>query len=465
MENNLNKKIDNLMVSARLSKEQGNFLSAIDYLNEILKLDSNNKRALNNIGNAYKEIKNFDKAVKFYTKAITSDPEYLIAKINLAILHHDLGNLAEAEKLYKDLIILDKYNFAVYFNLSRINYDFFDEKIINFIENSLDIENISDYNKASGCFILAKNYQKKKSFDKEIEFLEKGHKFFIKSVPPKVYEQSSNYWLNLIPKKYDNIFIKNIQKSKKKETEINPIFIIGMPRSGSTLIESIISSGKLKIPNGGETATINWALLKNYRKDLFNINNDQIYIDKSVLRNDAFNKYKNLNLLDKKKNFFFTDKSLENFFYIEIILRLFPTAKFIHCKRNKIDNIFAIYQNFLTKMSWTHSLSDIILYFDNYLKVMERYSNEFKEKIFSVELDELTINSKQVSKKMFEFCELEWSEESLEYHKRKDLFTSTASNIQIRQKIYKYNDTKYNVYKKHLNDFGKRYNWLKKDLS
>ena len=69
-----------------------------------------------------------------------------------------------------------------------------------------------------------------------------------------------------------------------------------MPRSGSTLIESIISSGKLKIPNGGETATINWALLKNYRKDLFNINNDQIYIDKSVLRNDAFNKYKNLNL-------------------------------------------------------------------------------------------------------------------------------------------------------------------------
>ena len=161
MENNLNKKIDNLMVSARLSKEQGNFLSAIDYLNEILKLDSNNKRALNNIGNAYKEIKNFDKAVKFYTKAITSDPEYLIAKINLAILHHDLGNLAEAEKLYKDLIILDKYNFAVYFNLSRINYDFFDEKIINFIENSLDIENISDYNKASGCFILAKNYQKK----------------------------------------------------------------------------------------------------------------------------------------------------------------------------------------------------------------------------------------------------------------------------------------------------------------
>ena len=124
-----------------------------------------------------------------------------------------------------------------------------------------------------------------------------------------------------------------------------------MPRSGSTLIESIISSGKLKIPNGGETATINWALSKNYRKDLLNDNLDKIIIDKDKIINDILGKYKNLNLLNKNNKLFFTDKSLENFFFIDIILELFPNAKFIHCKRNKVDNIFAIYQNFLTKMS------------------------------------------------------------------------------------------------------------------
>ena len=75
-----------------------------------------------------------------------------------------------------------------------------------------------------------------------------------------------------------------------------------MPRSGSTLIESIISSGKLKYLMEVKQQQL-IGFIKNYRKDLFNINNDQIYIDKSVLRNDAFNKYKNLNL-DKKKNFF-----------------------------------------------------------------------------------------------------------------------------------------------------------------
>ena len=73
-----------------------------------------------------------------------------------------------------------------------------------------------------------------------------------------------------------------------------------MPRSGSTLVESIISSGKLKIPNGGETACINWAILNNYRKNLFDEKIDEINIDQKKLKNDILKKYQSLSLLDKK---------------------------------------------------------------------------------------------------------------------------------------------------------------------
>ena len=464
MKNELNKKIDNLMILAQSSKEQGNLPNALNYLNKILELDSNNKRALNNAGNTCKEMQKFDEAISYYTKAINIDQGYIIAKINLAILHHDLGNLDKAEDLYKKMILLDKYNFAIYFNLSRINFEYFDEDKIGFIKNSINNENISDYNKASAYFILAKHEQMKKNFDKEIKFLDKGHRYLRKSFPSKVYEQSLNYWLKIIPKKFDKIEISNLKKIEKKDIEINPIFIIGMPRSGSTLVESIISSGELTIPNGGETATINWALLKNYRKDLFNKDMNKINIDLKKLRNDIIDKYQNLNLLDKNKKYFFTDKSLENFFYIDTILKLFPNAKFIHCKRNKIDNIFAIYQNFFTKMSWTHSMNDIIIYFNNYLDVMNYYNEKFKNKIFLVELENLTTSSEEITKKLFEFCKLEWSEKCLEYHKRRDLFSTTASNIQIREKIYKYNNTKYDVYRNHLKQFEQDYSWLKKDL-
>ncbi len=461
MNNNLNKEIDNLIVIAQSSKEKGDLPSTFKYLKKILELDPNNKRALNNIGNVFKEMKNFDEAIKYYLKVINLNPDYKIAKINLAILYHDLGKLDEAKKIYKELINLDKYNFAIHFNLSRIDFSYINQEMIKFIEKSIQLENMSHYNKASGYFILAKNQQIKKNFDMEMKFLEKGHDHFQKSIPKKIYEQSSDYWLNIIPKKFDKIKITNLDEIKDQTFEINPIFIIGMPRSGSTLVESIISSGKSKIPNGGETAIINWAILKNYRNDLMNEDMNKIIIDKKKLKNDILNKYKNLKLLNKDNSFFFTDKSLENFFYIDLILELFPNAKFIHCERNKVDNIIAIYQNFLTKMSWTHSLKDIIKYYNNYLEVMITFNKKFKEKIFSIKLEDLTINSKKVSQDIFKFCNLEWSEKCLEFHKRKDLFSNTASNIQIREKIYKYSN-KYDVYKKYIKKFEQEYSWLKK---
>ena len=456
-------KIDDLMKLALHNKAQGDFSSAINLLEKILTLDPKNKKALNNRGNIYKDMRKFTDAIKSYSYAINVDSNYQIAKINLAILHHDLGNFNEAEMLYKELINQDKFNFSICFNLSRINFEYFDDDKISFIEKSLESENLSNYTIASGYFILAKNQELKKNFDKEIEFLKKGHEYFCKSINSKDFKQNLDYWLNIIPSKFNKIKYFENKKNKENINEINPIFIIGMPRSGSTLIESIISSGKLKIPNGGETAVINWGLFKTAKDTLFNYesNLSEINIDLNEFYKTIINKYKNLNLLDQNKKYFFTDKSLENFYYIDIILKIFPNAKFIHCKRNYLDTIFAIYQNFLTKMSWTHSLKDIAIYYDNYLKVIKYFSKIHQDKIFSLNLEELTDDSVRVTKEIFKFCNLEWSEDSLEFHKRKDLFTTTASNIQIRRKIHKYDKEKYKIYKKFIREFQNKFNWLK----
>ena len=239
-----------------------------------------------------------------------------------------------------------------------------------------------------------------------------------------------------------------------------------MPRSGSTLIESIISSGKIKIPNGGETAIVNWGILKAIRDEIFNekINEDNLLIDVQKISKDIISRYENLNLLKEDKDYFFTDKSLENFFYIEILLKLFPNSKFIHCKRNNLDSIFAIYQNFLTKMSWTHSFENIMDYLNSYLDVTKYFEKKFSNKIYSLNLSDLTQDSSRISKEIFEFCGLEWSKESLEYHKRKDLYSKTASNIQIREKIYEYDKKKYKIYKSYIKDFEEQYEWLKEDI-
>ena len=92
MKKDQNNKIDDLMKLALFNKAQGNFSSAIELLEKILTLDPKNKKALNNRGNIYKDMRKFVDAIKSYSYAINIDSNYQIAKINLAILHHDLGN-------------------------------------------------------------------------------------------------------------------------------------------------------------------------------------------------------------------------------------------------------------------------------------------------------------------------------------------------------------------------------------
>ena len=462
MTKNLNKEIEHLMKDAQLKKDQGNLKDARLLLEQTLKIDKKNKKALNNLGNICKEFGNYDESIKFYLKSISIDQSYDIPKSNLAVLYHELGNFKEAEILYRQLIELNKTNFSILFNLSTINFDYINVDDINFIKETLDKNILNNYNSASAYFILAKYENKKKLFHNEIEYLHKGHYFFCKSINPNIFNQSLDYWLNIIPKKFNNIKFINSSLLKKKNKKINPIFIIGMPRSGSTLIESIISSGKLIIPNGGETAVINWAFLKSIRENysIQDIKNKEIVLDSEKIYGDIYTRYESLNLLKKEKNYFFIDKSLENFFYVDLILELFPNAKFIHCERNYLDNIFAIYQNFLTKMTWTHSLNNILIYMDNYLKVIKYYKKKHKDKIYSINIEEFTKNEVQLSKEIYNFCNLKWSEGSLEFYKRKDLLSKTASNIQIREKIFKYDSSKYKVYKKYILEFISKYPWL-----
>ena len=225
-------------------------------------------------------------------------------------------------------------------------------------------------------------------------------------------------------------------------------------------MEGIISSGFLKIENGGETAIINSEIIKQNQ----DFKKNKLIVDLNNLSENILKRYENLNLLQKDKNYFFTDKSLENFFYIKLILKIFPNAKFIHCERNLVDSIFAIYGNFFDKMSWTHSLENILKYIDQYITTIDYFKKLYPEKIYSIKLKDLTEDSLNMSKKIFKFCDLEWSKSSLEFYKRRDLISKTASNTQIRKAIYKYDNNKYKIYKKFLENHGNSYSWLKKIL-
>ena len=142
-----------------------------------------------------------------------------------------------------------------------------------------------------------------------------------------------------MPKIIKKFSFSNKERISKK---IKPIFIMGLPRSGSTLIESILCSGKKTIPNGGETAIINRTFLDTNKKfftnKIFLDDSQKLEIDENLFVQKVLDQYKLINLLGKNKENVFTDKSLENFFFIDLIVKLFPHSKIIVCKRNIFCN-------------------------------------------------------------------------------------------------------------------------------
>ena len=431
--------------------------SAKKYLEKCLKINKTNHIVLNNLANIYIKERNTIKAEKFYLESLEIKDDYLVATINLAIFYEATGRLDEAKKFYLKAIDLSPKEISIYFNLSRIDKNFISEKKIKYLEDLMKNEKIKSIDMAYGFFLLAEYERKNFFFVKEIDYLKKGHQKIFNEKFNK-NNQTLNYWQNTIPVKYNKFSFINDNKENEL-TKFNPIFIIGLPRSGSTIVETILSSGDTNVENLGETNIFNGTVVSTHN-ELKDKENTKIDLD--LINNKVLKLMKDRNFLSTKSKIF-TEKSLENFFYIDVILKLFPKAKFINTYRNIEDNVFAIFQQALTKLSWTHSIENILKYVDNYLNIMDYFLKKYPNKIFSLDLEELTNNPEESSKKIYSFSNLKWNERVLDFHKRKDLIISTASNIQIRRNIQKYDYEKYRPYKEFLKKFSHKYTWIDKD--
>jgi hypothetical protein len=213
----------------------------------------------------------------------------------------------------------------------------------------------------------------------------------------------------------------------------------------------------------GETSVFNTEIfnqIKNYvYKSNFDLKNYTLNLDVTKLQKNINNRYLNY-FKNKDKQFFFVDKSLENFFNIEIILKVFPNAKFVYSKRNYKDSVIGIYQSMLPDFPWAHSIENILNYVNSCIEITDYYEKKFPDKILSIDLENLTTEQEFYSKNIFEFCKLPWSAQILKFYTKKDLVVKTLSNTQLRSQIFAYDKKKYKPYEKLLENFKDKYTWL-----
>ena len=440
-----------------MQRELGELQKAITSYEKAIQIQPNHAMAYNNLGNIQKEIRKYEKAISSYEKAIQIQPNYAMAYNNLGILLQDLGKNQKAINFYKIAVKYEPENLAYLYFLSRV-----DEKILNLdlkkkIYKIIKKNNCTKKNIAYGNFLLSRYELKAKKYKNEFDHLVKGHKLYFDSEEKK-FKKNLKYWLNILPEKKKLInFYKNNKNIKIDICEIKPIFIIGVPRCGSTLIEKIIASGSQNIPIGEETGIID-AEIENL------INQGQLLkLDTKKIQKKILEKYKLKRLVKENSKYIFTDKSLENFFYIDIIKKIFPLAKIINCRRNPLSSIMSTLKNNLLMLSWPHNLENIFEYYNIYYQVIKNFEKALPNFIYDLQYEKFVSNPENESKKLMKFCDLPWDKKCLEFYKRKDLISETTSNVQIRKAIYKDSINKYLFYKRFLSKYGNKYPWFNND--
>ncbi|WP_297527146.1 tetratricopeptide repeat-containing sulfotransferase family protein [Thiohalobacter sp.] len=225
-----------------------------------------------------------------------------------------------------------------------------------------------------------------------------------------------------------------------------PIFIVGMPRSGTSLTEQILASHP-EVAGGGELDTL--ARVANMLADT----PSAPFGENSPLTGDAYLKRLpaagSLRLTELASKYLdhldgidasarhVTDKMPHNFLRLGLIQLLFPEARIIHCRRNPLDTCLSIYfQQFIWSHDYAWDLSDLGFHYSEYWRLMQHWERTLDIPILTIDYEDMVADQAAASRRLLEFCGLEWREDVLEFH-RSERAVTTASYDQVRRPIYK----------------------------
>ena len=414
-QNNINKikkdknkeiRINILLADAYLKKRK--YEEAEIILLKLIKKYKGLELAYLNLSIVYNNKNQLSKSIQILKKGIDQSPNFLPFYKNLASFYRNSGQLKLAIETNFFIISRNKFDFNSFYELSEI-YDFKNHKNeLNFLLNT-KLENLNPNSKIYASFAISNLLHKQGKFKESAKYLKIANDEGMK------YKKSDSILKIKHTELYRSLIIKK-SKNKYLENSSNYVFIVGMPRSGSTLLENILS-------------------LNSEVTDMGEVNFLEESIKEAKDFEDVYELYKKKVTNQFKPSIIYTDKSLFNYMYCGIISNFFPKAKIINCIRNPLDNILSIYRANFLNQSFSFSLPDISSLYKDYFETMEEYKIKYGENIYDYYYEDLIENPNIVIPRIINWLDWDWDEKYLSPHQNKRN-VYTASSAQIRKKFY-----------------------------
>jgi len=413
-----------------------------------------------NLGNALGDLGQKEAALKCFEYALVNDPKNAQIQVNIGTVFKELGNKEVAIESFKKAIAINPKLGVAYFNLTNMMDNEADEKLITKMLSILSSDDLNQSDRINFCFALANSYKcldEKKDFFK---FLHEGNRLRKLELNSSLERSQSS--MGVAMQIFNSMPLINKKSMRCERSNIRSIFIVGMPRSGSTLVEQILSS-HYSVHGAGEMQSMRRIIspvIKNYAND------NSIFIsqfNKKVLNRDeqSFLPFKTFESIRQKyldvlsqinvPENIIVDKELLNFRYIGFILTAFPEAKIIHQVRDARATCWSIYKsNFhQSGLGFGNNIEDLSGYYKSYIEMMSFWHEIFPNKIYDLNYEKLTTNQEEETKKLLDYCELDWDKNCLNFHSNKRA-VKTASSLQVRKKMYQGSSDAWKKYEAHL---------------
>lgn len=459
--------------------QTGEFSEAIRYYEQTIVLQDTHVDSYCGLASTLISLFKFDKAIHLLESNISRLPVTACLYFYLAFAYQEQGNIEKAKFYFKRVIDIDRNHYDAQTGLAGLlalqgDYEKADERLRGILKSEpdhvsatiaftsfasqfkaieeaiqmgkkcLEKDKLNNISKSKLVFALANLYEQTGKLDKAFEYYRMGNKLKGAVFDEKKY----NNMFDSLKATYTADVIEKLQNVSKNS--VNPIFIIGMPRSGTSLAEQILASHP-DVYGAGELPTINRIInqLPSSLKTALPYPECLEKIDKKILKNLASQYLKELQLTSNgEKNI--TDKMPLNSIHLGFISLMFPTARIIYCTRDPRDTCLSCYfKNFSGEHPYAYSLNSLGKFYRMHEKLMAHWLKVIPNPTFELSYEKIVKDPDAIIRELIDYCGLDWDNACMDFHKTKRA-VATASHSQVRKKMYSSSVGKWRHYEQHL---------------
>jgi tetratricopeptide (TPR) repeat protein len=403
--------------------------------------------AHNNLGNALRDLGKLDEAMACYQRALTLKPDYAEAHNNMGIALRNLGKLDEARRASEKAIELAPGIARYYFNSIAVKRVVAGDRYLAALEELTHGKSMPAKEQTNLHFVLAKAYSDLNEQERAVRHLIEGNALKRRET---IYDEAVQ--LRIFDRIRD-VFTPELMRDKQGlgDTSAVPIFIVGMPRSGSTLVEQILASHP-KVFGAGELMDFTRLVAGLNGRDGAGPSYPEVVpaLSGEALRQLGADYREGISRAAPAAERI-TDKMPSNFCFAGLIHLALPNARIIHTRRDPLDTCFSCFFNlFGGDQPYAYDLRELGRYYRAYEILMEHWRRVLpKGTMLEVQYEDVVADLEEQARRLISYCGLEWDNACLDFHQtQRPVWTASAT--QVRQPIYKSSVGRWRPYKKLL---------------